>query len=72
MYVFIVLVMCRVTDRVAGCWEISAHLAYEYKYIVFPSWFLEWEFFLIAPFSDHCPHCLLVTFSSKPSNVGPT
>ena len=52
----------------AAYWEIAAHPAYDmfskYKYLIVnlffsPTGFLEWEFFLIAHFPDHC---LLVPF----------
>ena len=51
----------------ATYWDIAAHSAYDmfslYKYLIvnlfFLPWFLEWDFFLIASFPDHC---LLVPF----------
>ena len=69
MYVFIYIVL----DYVAAYWEIAAHSAYDmfskYKYqvvnLVFSHLgFWSGNFFLIAPFPDHC---LLVPSSSSTS-----
>ena len=65
----------------AAYWEKAAHSAYNMKYMylivnsVFPLWFLEWDFFLLAPFPDHCLLVLLITIvvvrlnDDTPSNI---
>ena len=57
----------------AAYWRIAAHSAYDmfswYKYLsvmlVIPTHLSLWNFFLIAPFSDHC--LLVHFFVIKPS-----
>ena len=63
---------------VAAYWEIAAQSAYDmfsqYKYlsvylVLLPSQFWSGNFFLVTPFSDHCPLLLLNLQGNEFANI---